>query len=63
MYALPLRIVSYRELYGWTMDEVVAEIGKKNNCTFCGVFRRQVSGGPYTREQDIHTFVRLPGPR
>ncbi|KAI1724988.1 PP-loop family domain-containing protein [Ditylenchus destructor] len=32
---------SIRELYGWTMDEIVAKIGKKNNCTFCGVFRRQ----------------------
>lgn len=41
VYALPLRVVSYRELYGWTMDEVVGAVGKKNNCTFCGVFRRQ----------------------
>lgn len=23
------------------MDEIVAQIGRKNNCTFCGVFRRQ----------------------
>ena len=29
------------ELYGWTMDSIVAQIGLKNNCTFCGVFRRQ----------------------
>ncbi|KAI1942910.1 cytosolic thiouridylase subunit Ctu1 [Ophidiomyces ophidiicola] len=40
-YAMPLEIVSYGELYGWTMDQVVAEIGKKGNCTYCGVFRRQ----------------------
>lgn len=40
-YGLPLKIVSYAELYGWTMDQVVAQIGKKSNCTFCGVFRRQ----------------------
>ncbi|KAI9593374.1 hypothetical protein BDF19DRAFT_387407 [Syncephalis fuscata] len=40
-YALPLKIVSYEELYGWTMDRIVATIGQKNNCTFCGVFRRQ----------------------
>lgn len=40
-YGLPLKILSYKELYGWTMDEIVAEIGRKNNCTFCGVFRRQ----------------------
>ena len=23
------------------MDSIVAQIGLKNNCTFCGVFRRQ----------------------
>ena len=40
-YDLPLKILTYEELYGWTMDAVVSEIGKKNNCTFCGVFRRQ----------------------
>lgn len=52
-YKIPLKIVSYKELYGWTMDEIVKKIGLKNNCkrittviieisgTFCGVFRRQ----------------------
>ncbi|EPS69281.1 hypothetical protein M569_05485, partial [Genlisea aurea] len=40
-YGLPLKVVSYKELYGWTMDEIVKLIGLKNNCTFCGVFRRQ----------------------
>ena len=40
-YEVPLTILSYRDLYGWTMDEIVAKIGKTNNCTFCGVFRRQ----------------------
>ncbi|KAG8218313.1 hypothetical protein J3R82DRAFT_3927 [Butyriboletus roseoflavus] len=40
-YDLPLKILTYEELYGWTMDAIVSEIGKKNNCTFCGVFRRQ----------------------
>jgi len=40
-YQLPLHVVSYKDLYGWTMDEIVKEIGSKNNCTFCGVFRRQ----------------------
>lgn len=38
---MPLKILSYDELYGWTMDAIVEQIGKKNNCTFCGVFRRQ----------------------
>lgn len=40
-YDLPLEIVGYDQLYGWTMDQVVQQIGKKGNCTYCGVFRRQ----------------------
>jgi cytoplasmic tRNA 2-thiolation protein 1 len=40
-YGIPLKILSYKELYGWTMDEIVHAIGHRNNCTFCGVFRRQ----------------------
>lgn len=40
-YDMPLKIVGYGELYGWTMDQVVETIGKKGNCTYCGVFRRQ----------------------
>jgi cytoplasmic tRNA 2-thiolation protein 1 len=40
-YDMPLKIVGYDELYGWTMDQVVEAIGKKSNCTYCGVFRRQ----------------------
>lgn len=32
-YDLPLKILSYDELYeGWTMDKVVQETGKKGNC-------------------------------
>ncbi len=40
-YNLPLKVVTYEELYGWSMDEIVKKVGRKNNCTFCGVFRRQ----------------------
>lgn len=40
-YGMPLEIVGYDTLYGWTMDQVVAQVGKKGNCTYCGVFRRQ----------------------
>lgn len=40
-YGLPLTILSYEELYGWTMDKIVKAVGMKNNCTVCGVFRRQ----------------------
>ncbi|KZS97730.1 hypothetical protein SISNIDRAFT_405356 [Sistotremastrum niveocremeum HHB9708] len=40
-YDMPLKILSYEELYGWSMDRIVEQVGRKNNCTFCGVFRRQ----------------------
>lgn len=40
-YEMELKILSYEELYGWTMDRIVEKIGRTNNCTFCGVFRRQ----------------------
>mmetsp|Transcript_6895 Transcript_6895/g.14211 ORF Transcript_6895/g.14211 Transcript_6895/m.14211 type:complete len:351 (-) Transcript_6895:769-1821(-) len=40
-FDLPLLIVSYRDIFGWTMDEVVAKTGRRGNCTYCGVFRRQ----------------------
>src|SRR6185312_15542584 len=32
-YDMPLTILGYSELYGWTMDQVVETIGKKGNCT------------------------------
>ena len=56
-YGLPLAIVSYKQLYGWTMDEIVAAIGKSNNCTFCGVFRRQAldRGAVYLNAHKIAT--------
>jgi cytoplasmic tRNA 2-thiolation protein 1 len=40
-YGMDLTILGYEELYGWTMDQVVEQVGKKGNCTYCGVFRRQ----------------------
>lgn len=40
-YEMHLTILGYKELYGWTMDQVVEQVGKKGNCTYCGVFRRQ----------------------
>lgn len=40
-YQMPLEIVSYRDLYNWTMDEIVSCTGVKSSCTYCGVLRRQ----------------------
>ena len=30
-YGLPLKVVSYEELYGWTMDAIVKQIGGCND--------------------------------
>lgn len=38
---LELKILSYKDIFNITMDEVVQKIGKSGNCTYCGVFRRQ----------------------
>lgn len=56
-YGLPLAIVSYKQLYGWTMDDIVDAIGRSNNCTFCGVFRRQAldRGAVYLHADKIAT--------
>lgn len=56
-YGLPLHVFSYKDLYGWTMDEIVAQIGTRNNCTFCGVFRRQAldRGAALVRADKIAT--------
>lgn len=40
-YEMDLEIVSYKELYNWSMDEVVTCAGMRNSCTYCGVLRRQ----------------------
>jgi len=48
-YGLPLKIVSYKDLYGWTMDDIVKAIGLKNNCTFWSF---STSGSPYL--QNLH---------
>lgn len=40
-YDMPLEIVSYKQLYDWTMDEIVACSGMRQSCTYCGVLRRQ----------------------
>ena len=40
-YEMPLEIISYRDLYNWTMDEIVLCAGIRSSCTYCGVLRRQ----------------------
>lgn len=40
-YQMPLEVLSYKELYSWSMDEIVACAGIRSSCTYCGVLRRQ----------------------
>lgn len=40
-YEMQLEIVSYKDLYDWSMDEIVACAGLRSSCTYCGVLRRQ----------------------
>ena len=38
---LPLTLLSFKQLFNYSMDEIVPLIGIQNSCTYCGVFRRQ----------------------
>ena len=38
---IPHRVVSFKDFYGLTLDEIVKR-GKKHPCSYCGVFRRQI---------------------
>jgi cytoplasmic tRNA 2-thiolation protein 1 len=64
-YGIPLSILSYQELYGWTMDEIVAAVGHRSNCTFCGVFRRQAldRGAALMRADKMATGGNIPETR
>ncbi|KAL4400220.1 cytosolic thiouridylase subunit Ctu1 [Malassezia pachydermatis] len=31
-YGIPLKVLGYKELYGWSMDDIVQSVGRKNNC-------------------------------
>lgn len=53
-YDLPLKILSYDELYGWTMDRIVDTVGRKNNCEFVAV--DNLGNATF-----VHTLGLLPG--
>lgn len=38
---LSLKVLSFKEMFGYSMDNIVEKVGKKGNCTYCGIFRRQ----------------------
>ena len=39
-YDMPLTVLGYKDLYGWTMDDIVASVGRKNNCMLLSSHRR-----------------------
>ncbi|XP_066494894.1 cytoplasmic tRNA 2-thiolation protein 1 [Tiliqua scincoides] len=39
--ALPLHVLAYQDLFGWSMDRIARHLGGRGHCTFCGVLRRQ----------------------
>jgi cytoplasmic tRNA 2-thiolation protein 1 len=40
-YSLPLTILSFTELFGWTLDHIFSATQTKETCTYCGIFRRR----------------------
>ncbi|KAH7649114.1 hypothetical protein FG379_003679 [Cryptosporidium bovis] len=40
-YDLPLTILSFKDLYGTSMDDIQSISNRQNSCTYCGVFRRK----------------------
>jgi cytoplasmic tRNA 2-thiolation protein 1 len=40
-YSLPLTILSFTELFGWTLDQIFSATQTKETCTYCGIFRRR----------------------
>ncbi|KAK2194807.1 bifunctional Uncharacterized protein family UPF0021 [Babesia duncani] len=41
-YVVPLLVLDFKERFGFTMDQVVALVGRRTSCTICGAFRRQL---------------------
>lgn len=38
---LELMVLSFEEIFGFSMDKIVKKMGNKNNCSSCGTFRRR----------------------
>ncbi|CCF75941.1 cytoplasmic tRNA 2-thiolation protein 1 [Babesia microti strain RI] len=56
-YNLPLEVLSFKHSFGRDMDEIVIKTGSKNNCTVCGVYRRNLlnQGGKFIQANKICT--------
>ena len=40
-YGLPLTILSFTEMFGWSLDQIFRATKTKETCTYCGIFRRR----------------------
>ncbi|KAJ3450418.1 cytoplasmic tRNA 2-thiolation protein [Anaeramoeba flamelloides] len=40
-YGWPLTIVSFKDMFGYSLDTIVKLLGPRRACTHCGIFRRQ----------------------
>ena len=38
---IPHKIISFKELFGWSLDEIIAFSSTMHACTVCGIFRRR----------------------
>ncbi|KAJ1611362.1 Pploop atpase [Cryptosporidium canis] len=53
-YNCPLTILSFKEIFNITMDEIQNKSNRSNSCTYCGVFRRKALDiGSYKVSADI----------
>ncbi|KAH0789311.1 cytoplasmic tRNA 2-thiolation protein 1 [Histomonas meleagridis] len=40
-YKLPLTILSFTGIFGWTLDQIFQATHTRETCTYCGIFRRR----------------------
>jgi len=40
-YDLPLLVLSFTDMFGWSLDKIFSATQTKETCTYCGIFRRR----------------------
>ncbi|MEM4396575.1 MAG: TIGR00269 family protein [Candidatus Woesearchaeota archaeon] len=51
-YNIKFRIISFKEEFNYTLDEIVTKIKDTLPCTFCGIFRRYLLN-KYSKQYDV----------
>lgn len=53
-YNCPLTVLSFKDMFNTTMDEIQGKSNRSNSCTYCGVFRRKaLDVGSYKVNADV----------